>query len=145
MPELRIRFVNIFTLDVINEKIAHFDKEEILDQFFTRDKGIVFNYHGYPEDIKKMLFDYQIADRIIINGYEESGSTTSPFDMKARNGLSRFHLLRDVAQMAHMNGSLDSTAYHVISSFSEEKLAWERDYIRENRIDPESINNWDSE
>ncbi len=145
MPKLKVRFVNVFTLDVFNEMHAYYSKEEILDKFLTRDKGVVFNFHGYPESIKKLLFEYQIADRIIINGYQESGSTTSPFDMKARNGLSRFHLLRDVAQMAHMKGSLDSETNEMMASFAEEKLAWERDYIRENRIDPESIKNWDSE
>lgn len=143
MPELKIRFVNVFLLDVFNEKSAHFEKEEILNSFLTRDKGVVFNYHGYPEDIKKMLFDYQIADRIIINGYEESGSTTSPFDMTARNGLSRFHLLRDVAELAHRSGVIDSEMNTEMIRFAEEKLQWERDYIRDNRVDPDSIKNWD--
>lgn len=143
LPKLKIRFVNIFTLDVLNEKNAYFDKESIINNFLTQNKGIVFNYHGYPESIKKLLFDYGISERIIINGYNEHGSTTSPFDMKARNGLSRFQLLRDVAHMAMNKGSLDSDTFEEIAKWVAEKLEWERNYIIENRVDPDSIKNWE--
>ncbi|MCD5389793.1 MAG: phosphoketolase family protein [Candidatus Pacebacteria bacterium] len=143
LPELKIRFVNIFTLDVLNESDSRFGKEEILNKFLTRDKGVVFNYHGYPDSIKKLLFDYGISERIIINGYEEHGSTTSPFDMKARNGLSRFQLLRDVAHLAMNNGSLDSDTFEETAKWVAEKLEWERNYIIENRVDPDSIKNWE--
>ncbi len=143
LPELKIRFVNIFKLDVLNNKESFFSKEQILEQFLTGDKGIVFNYHGYPSSIKKMLFDYNLSDRIIINGYEELGSTTSPFDMKARNGLSRFHLLRDVALLAHRQGDLDSDTYESLARYAEEKLLWEKEYIIKHKVDPKSIKNWD--
>lgn len=143
LPNLRIRFVNVFTLDVLNEQDARFDKEQIINQFLTRNKGIVFNYHGYPDSIKKLLFDYDIAGRMIINGYEEHGSTTSPFDMKARNGLSRYHLLRDVAMLAHLQGDLDSWTSADVVKFADEKLAWEKDYIIKNHVDPDSVKNWE--
>ena len=143
IPGLKVRFVNIFTLDVFDEGGSSFTKEEILDKFLTRDKGVVFNFHGYPHTIKKLLFDYQIAGRIIINGYEEHGSTTSPFDMKARNGLSRYHLLRDVAHLAHRQGDLDSDTFNQILKYTEEKLVWEKEYITENRVDPDSVKNWE--
>ncbi len=143
LPNLKIRFVNIFNLDVLNSEASPLSKETILKNFLTLDKGVVFNYHGYPSSIKKMLFDYDIAERIIINGYEELGSTTSPFDMKARNGLSRFHLLRDVAELAHRQGALDSDHYTEIARYAEEKLAWEKEYIKKHHVDPEAIQNWD--
>lgn len=143
LSNLKIRFVNIFTLDVLNEQDSRFDKEEIIEKFLTRDKGVIFNYHGYPDSIKKLIYDYGISERVIINGYEESGSTTSPFDMKARNGLSRFHLLRDVARLAHNQGALDSDKYDEVAKYSQDKLDWEREYIKENHVDPESIKNWE--
>ena len=143
LPDIKVRFVNIFTLDVLNAQDARFSKEEILDQFLTRDKGIVFNYHGYPDDIKKLLFDYHISSPIIINGYEEHGSTTSPFDMKARNGLSRYHILRDVAKLAHNQGVLDSDTNNDVAAYVESKLTWEKEYITKNHVDPDSVKNWD--
>ncbi len=143
LPELKVRFVNIFTLDVLNEQDARFSKEEIIEKFFTQDKGILFNYHGYPESIKKLLFDYDIADRILIHGYEEHGSTTSPFDMKARNRLTRYHILRNLAHLAERQGSLSSDKFEEIAKYVEEKLAWEKKYITENFVDPDSIKNWD--
>lgn len=143
LPELKVRFVNIFMLDVLNEQDSRFEKEEIIEKFLTRDKGVVFNYHGYPDTIKKLLFDYGVSDRIIINGYEEHGSTTSPFDMKARNGLSRYHLLRDAAHLALNQGSLDSDTFEEIAKWVSEKLNWERNYIIENHVDPDSIKKWE--
>lgn len=143
MPELKIRFVNVFTLDVFTEPDSRFNKEEILNQFLTRDKGILFNYHGYPNDIKKLLFDYDLAQRVIINGYEENGSTTSPFDMKARNGLSRFDILRDIATLAHHQGLVDTDTYQELLKYSQDKLAWEKSYIIEHKVDPESIKKWE--
>ena len=143
LPELKIRLVNIFTLDVLNAQDSRFTKEEILDMFLTRDKPIICNYHGYPDDIKKLLFDYHISSTIIINGYEEHGSTTSPFDMKARNGLSRYHLLRDVTKLAHNQGVVDSVTNDDIALYVAEKLAWEKEYITTHLVDPDSTANWE--
>lgn len=143
LPDLKIRFVNIFTLDVLNAQDSRFSKEQILEKFLTQNKGIVFNYHGYPDDIKKLLYDYNISDRTIINGYQEHGSTTSPFDMKARNGLTRFHVLRDVAHFAHQQGVLDSDTYKDITQYVQEKLEWEKNYIIEHHVDPDEIKNWE--
>ncbi len=142
LPELMIRFVNIFTLDVLNEQDSRFTKEEVIEKFLTQDKGVIFNYHGYPDSIKKLIYDYGISERVIINGYEEHGSTTSPFDMKARNGLSRFQLLRDVARLAHNQGNLDDDSYKEISRYSQDKLNWEKKYITEHFVDPKSIKEW---
>ncbi len=140
--DLKIRFVNIFTLDVLNEIDSRFTKEEIIDRFFTNNKGVIFNYHGYPDSIKKLIYDYNISDRVIIHGYEEHGSTTSPFDMKSRNKLTRFHLLKDVAYFAHRQGKIDSDLYEEILEFSKSKLDWEKKYIKKNHVDPKSIKDW---
>ncbi len=142
LPQLKIRFINIFTLDVLNEQDARFNKEYIINNFLTQEKGIVFNYHGYPDSIKKLMFDYDIAGRMIINGYMEHGSTTSPFDMKARNGLSRYHLLRDVAHIAHRQGVIDVDTYQSIAAYMKDKLDQEEEYIINNRVDPQSIKDW---
>ncbi len=152
-PHVKIRFVNFFKLDMFAENYEkHCDentcqgdwlaKEEINAKFLTHTKPIVFNFHGYTADIKKLLFEYNVSDRIIINGYKEEGSTTSPFDMKARNGLSRFHLVADIATQAHKSGVITEEQMQVTHKEMIEKLKWEKDYIIKHKVDPPEINEW---
>ncbi len=142
-PNVRVRFVNIFQLDLLADSSVKRGVRDRIKRLLTPDKGIVFNFHGYPATIKKLLFDYHLSDRIIINGYEEEGSTTSPFDMLSRSGLSRFHLSKDLTTMALKGGFIDiSTFDHVVKSM-DKKLQWERDYIKRNDIDPDEIRNWE--
>ncbi len=148
-PEVKIRFVNFFKLDMFAEycdEKAYADinqmKESIHNKYLTHDKPIVFNFHGYTATIKKLLFDYDVADRIIINGYEEQGSTTSPFDMKARNGLSRYDLVKDIAELAAKHGPLTHEQKVSVTKEMDAKLKWEKDYIKKHKIDPPEINNW---
>ncbi len=142
MPHLRVRFVNLFSLDVFDEPKSIYSKEEILRRFLTPDKGIVFHYHGYPATIKKLLFDYDLADRIIVKGYQERGSTTSPFDMKARNELSRYHLVKHVARLAFHQGDLDEDGFLSIEREMNDLLLKERLYIQEHFVDPREIRDW---
>ena len=152
-PQVKIRFVNFFKLDMFAEKYALYcdehtcqgdwlAKNQINNTFLTHDKPIVFNFHGYTATIKKLLFDYGVSDRIIINGYEEHGSTTSPFDMKARNGLSRYHLVKDIATQAYVSGVLTEEEVQHTHTKMDEKLKWEKDYIKKNYVDPPEIKEW---
>ncbi len=141
-PNIKVRFVNIFQLDILGGKDGGYAKEEIIDKYFTKDKGIIFNYHGYPASIKKLLFDYNLSDRIIINGYLEKGSTTSPFDMKARNGLSRFHLFKDLAGMALREGLIDEKEFNEVNKEMDSLFEEEKKYIIKNKVDPDFIKNW---
>jgi xylulose-5-phosphate/fructose-6-phosphate phosphoketolase len=159
-PQVKLRFVNFFKLDMFSEYCAEppsegvepqrgveyychgLNKEEVYSKYLTQDKPIVFNFHGYPATIKKLLFDYGVSQRIIINGYEEEGSTTSPFDMKARNGLSRFHLVKDIAEMAAKSGVISNEEKIALHKEMNEKLQWEKDYIKEHKIDPPEITQW---
>ena len=142
LPEVKIRFVNFFKLDILAGE-DQLTKEEILKNYLSEDLPIIFNYHGYRGTIKKLLFDYNISDRIIINGYEENGSTTSPFDMRARNGLSRMHFLKDVATQLFKTGKIDKEEYEKIHQEMNDMLVWEKDYIIENKDDPDFISNWE--
>ncbi len=152
-PNVKLRFVNFFKLDMFAENYeTHCDtyactgdwlaKAEIHDKFLTHDKPIVFNFHGYTATVKKLLFDYDVADRIIINGYEEEGSTTSPFDMKARNGLSRFNLVSDIAEQAHKSGAITLEERDTAQKEMVAKLKWEKDYIKKYKVDPPEIKEW---
>ncbi len=143
IPEVKVRFINLFDLNVLSETDERFSTQELIEKFFTADKGIVFNFHGYPSTIKKLLFNYGISERIIINGYKEEGSTTSPFDMKARNNLSRFHLLADVSTLACKFGDVSQNTCNLMVDYAEELLGWEKRCIVENAVDPDSIQQWD--
>jgi len=148
-PHVKLRFVNFFKLDMFAERCENdvctgngLQKEEIHEKYLTHDRPIVFNFHGYTATIKKLLFDYNVSDRIIINGYEEHGSTTTPFDMKARNGLSRFHLVKDIATQAAKVGAITDEQKLEVHQQMDAKLKWEKDYIKEYKIDPPEITNW---
>ncbi len=148
-PNVKLRFVNFFKLDMFaeycDEKVCTgngLHKEQVHDKYLTHDKPIVFNFHGYATTIKKLLFDYEVSDRIIINGYGEHGSTTSPFDMKARNGLSRYHLVKDIATQAEKVGAITHDQKEEVHKEMLDKLKWEKDYIITNKVDPPEINNW---
>lgn len=142
-PDVNVRFVNFFKLDLLGEAAGNDSAKAAFDDLLTPDKGIVFNYHGYVATIKKLLFGIVDADRVIINGYEESGSTTSPFDMKARNGLSRFHLVKDIAVSAGFAGVLSQERVAEIVKDMDEKLEWEKEYIIKHKVDPHEITNWE--
>ncbi len=143
LPEIKLRFVNVFKLDIFNEQNNETSNSEIIKQYLTKDKGIVFNYHGYPATIKKLLFEYNLSDRIIINGYEEQGSTTSPFDMKARNGLSRFHLVQDLATLAYRQKIISKKKKDNACAEMDNLLKWEKSYLKKYKVDPEEIKNWE--
>ena len=140
-PKIRLRFINILKLDILSEANAKISNKKIIEKYLTRDKGIVFNFHGYPATIKKLLFDYNLSERIIINGYEENGSTTSPFDMKARNGLSRFHLVKDLVELGTRQKIFSKKQQDKIFSEMDNFLHWEKSYIKKYKVDPESIKN----
>ncbi len=148
-PKVKIRFVNFFKLDILAEYTnqdsdpnKNIVKNQIINKYLTQDKPIVFNFHGYATTIKKLLFDYNVSDRIIINGYQESGSTTTPFDMTARNGLSRYHLVNDIATQAQKVGVITSNELSEVNKEMKEKLKKEKEYIIKHKIDPPEINNW---
>jgi xylulose-5-phosphate/fructose-6-phosphate phosphoketolase len=110
--------------------------------YFTKDKPIVFNFHGYRTTIKKLLFDYDVSDRIIIHGYDERGSTTSPFDMLARNGLSRYQLVQDLARQGERAGVISQEdRVHVVSEM-QKKMKEEKEYIIKFGIDPPELHSW---
>lgn len=141
-PAVKLRFVNFFKLDMFAEKCDGVCKEDMYEQYLTTEAPIVFNFHGYPATLKKLLFEYNLADRIIINGYEEKGSTTSPFDMQARNGLSRFHLVKDIATLAANTEKISLDEMKHVHKEMNKKLEWEREYIIKYKIDPREITQW---
>ena len=98
-PALRVRVVNVVDLMTLQPKEEHPHglSDRDFDEIFTRDKPIVFAYHGYPWLIHRLTYRRTNHDNLHVRGYKEEGSTTTPFDMVVRNDLDRFHLVIDVA------------------------------------------------
>jgi xylulose-5-phosphate/fructose-6-phosphate phosphoketolase len=93
--------------------------------------------------MKQVLFDYTShLERFVVHGYEESGSTTTPFDMMVRNRVDRFHLAMEAfAKAAEQNVITETEAQHLIADF-QEKLAAHRSYVIEHGEDLPDITNW---
>ncbi|MCH1919407.1 phosphoketolase family protein [Shewanella sp. A3A] len=144
LPRVKVRFVSVTELNANGLGSLEFSsKPWLLDDIFTADKGVVFNYHGYPNTIKKLVFDYKGAHRFRIKGYEEEGSTTTPFDMGVRNGTSRYHLVIDMAYKLFQQGVIDETTHSRITTDMLQRLVDHKNYIKANGVDPEYIENWE--
>ena len=103
-PELKIRFVYINTLSY--RAIGKTDNklgQEKFNQFFTADKPIIANFHGYPATLEGILENYTYKGRLRVHGFCEEGSTTTPFEMLRRNAASRYDIAIDVAKLYRRN------------------------------------------
>ncbi|EJD06948.1 phosphoketolase [Fomitiporia mediterranea MF3/22] len=104
VPELRVRVVNVTDLMILGPERSHPHALQDADfiSLFTAEKRVHFNYHGYPGELRGLLFGRPNAGRMSIEGYSEEGTTTTPFDMMLSNGVSRYH----VAAAAVRGGAL---------------------------------------
>lgn len=93
-PELRVRVVNMTDLMILGASSSHPHAltDEAFDALFTSDVPVHFNYHGYANELKGLLFSRPNMHRVSIASYNEEGSTTTPFNMMLLNGTSRFHV-----------------------------------------------------
>jgi len=98
LPDLRVRVVNVVDLMRLQPESEHphglSDTE--FDTMFTRDRPVIFAYHGYPWLIHRLTYRRTNHDNIHVRGYKEEGTTTTPFDMVMLNDLDRYHLVMDV-------------------------------------------------
>lgn len=144
VPKVRVRCVNIVSLGStgLGSNNSMLTSQEF-DEYFTKDKPVIFNFHGYPQTIKQILFDYfDSVQRFKVNGYIESGSTTTQFDMHVRNHTDRYNLLLDAVRMLGESGVLEESRKNDIIKKYEDKLVAHRKFIIENGVDPDEIENW---
>ncbi len=143
LPEIKKRFVNILELCTLGIGNAECRVPIKFDDYFTSDKPVIFNFHGYPETLKQALFDKQSDKRkFFVHGYIESGSTTTPFDMHVRNKTSRYHLVQQAAYELGRLEKIDKMRASEIIKKYDKKLADHSVYIREYGVDPDEIENW---
>ena len=98
LPELKVRVVNVVDLMRLepDTKHPHGLPDQEFDTIFTPDSPVIFAYHGYPALIHRLTYNRTNHDNFHVRGYQEEGTTTTPFDMVMRNHLDRFHLVIDV-------------------------------------------------
>jgi len=108
------------------------------DQLFTKDKPVIFAYHGYPWLIHRLTYRRTNHDNIHVRGYKEEGTTTTPFDMTVRNDLDRYHLFSDV--LDRVPGLMDSAAH--LKQMVRDKLIEHKEYIRKYGQDMPEIREW---
>lgn len=142
-PEVKVRFVNIVELSP--NTVGHSKRitQENFEKYFTKDKPVIFNFHGYPETLKQILFDYKNdLERITVNGYIESGSTTTPLDLHIRNKTDRYNLVIEAMQKLFENGAIAKEKADKIVEKYKKKITDHKEYILSVGEDPEEILNW---
>ena len=139
-PTLKVRVVNVVDLMKLQAPSAHPHglPDRDFDALFTRDKPVIFAFHGYPALIHRLTYRRTNHDNIHVHGYKEEGTITTPFDMAVLNELDRFHLVADVVDRVP---SLESRAAHVKQRLRD-KLTEHREYICVHGEDLPEIRDW---
>jgi xylulose-5-phosphate/fructose-6-phosphate phosphoketolase len=138
--DLKVRVINVVDLMTLQPRTEHPHglTDWDFDALFTRDKPIVFAFHGYPWLIHRLTYRRTNHRNLHVRGYKEEGTTTTPFDMVVLNDLDRFHLVSDVIDRVPRLGP---RAAHV-KQFVRDKLLDHKAYIRAHGEDMPEIRDW---
>ncbi|MHA7276461.1 phosphoketolase family protein [Arthrobacter sp. Hz1] len=139
-PDLRIRVVNVVDLMRLQDQSSHPHGLSSLefDAVFTRDKPVIFAYHGYPWLIHRLTYRHTNHNNFHVRGYKEEGTTTTPFDMCVMNQIDRFNLAIDVIDRVPRLRDISS---HVREELKD-KLITHHQYIRTAGEDLPEVRNW---
>ena len=138
-PELKIRFVNVVDLMRLesNMKHPHGLSDADYNALFTKDKPIIFAFHGYPSLIHQLVYNRD-NDNIHVKGYNEEGTITTPFDMRVQNKIDRYNLVMDAIKYLPQLGNRGSR----LIQWCKDKLIEHNQYIREYGEDMPDVKNW---
>ena len=137
LPNLKVRFVNVIDLMKLDSKHPHGISNQEYNLIFTKDKPIVFAYHGYPRLIHELTYARD-NHNLHVSGYIEEGTITTPFDMRVKNKIDRFHLVQKVIENVDNLGSEGTYLYDLMNK----KLVEHSNYIKDNGIDMPEIRDW---
>jgi xylulose-5-phosphate/fructose-6-phosphate phosphoketolase len=140
IPDLKIRFVNVVDLMVLQPESEHPHglSDRDFDSIFTTDRPIIFAFHGYPWLVHRLTYRRTNHKNLHVRGYKEEGTTTTPFDMTVLNDLDRFHLAGDVVDRVER---LRNTGAH-FKQFLRDKLIEHRNYVNKHGEDMPEIRDW---
>jgi len=137
--DLKIRVVNVVDLMRLQSHTNHphglTDAE--YNAIFTKDKPIIFAFHGYPDLIHQLTYKRE-NENLHVHGYKEEGTITTPFDMRVQNEIDRFHLVMDALKYLPQLENKSSFVYQMC----KDKLVEHKQYITEYGQDLEEIRNW---
>jgi xylulose-5-phosphate/fructose-6-phosphate phosphoketolase len=156
VPELKVRFVNVTNLFALARPESHPDglSPEAFRELFTDDRPVIFNFHGYPSAVHQLIHRRPRQERFHVSGYAEEGTTTTPFELLAMNGVDRFQLAiqalsrADIAVSEMVRGMSGEFAIRTVSGAREaiEKFAQQREQLRRQIVelgdDPPEIKDW---
>ena len=139
LPELKIRVVNVVDLMRLQDTSQHPHglSQSDYDMLFTKDKPILFVYHGYPSLIHELTYRRANKD-LHVRGYKEEGTITTPFDMRVQNEIDRFHLVMAAVKLVP---SLQYKGAAIVQGMND-KLVEHSQYIREYGVDMPEVADW---
>ena len=137
LPDIKIRFINVVDLMKLepSTKHPHGLTNTEYNKLFTKDKPIIFNYHGYPTLIHELTYERENKN-ISVHGYIEEGTITTAFDMRVKNEIDRYHIVIDIIN--HLDIAKTREGKKIIK-LMEEKLKYHDSYIKEYGIDMEEV------
>jgi xylulose-5-phosphate/fructose-6-phosphate phosphoketolase len=140
VPQLRVRVVNVVDLMCLFTRDVHphgLEDQAFVD-LFTGDRPVIFAFHGYQRAVHEIMHGRPDADRFHVRGFNEEGTTTTPFDMVVRNGMSRYHLCLEALRRAGSPGPQGAT----LIDHCRQMLDRHHRYVREHLEDLPEIRNW---
>ncbi|MDQ6887646.1 MAG: phosphoketolase family protein [Gemmatimonadota bacterium] len=142
LPRVRVRVVNVVDLMTLQPEIEHPHglSDDAFDALFTRDRPIIFAFHGYPWLIHRLTYRRTNHANLHVRGFKEEGTTTTPFDMTVRNTLDRFHLALDV--VARVPGLAAEDDAMRLADYCRARLEEHALYIRAHGDDMPDVRDW---
>ncbi|MGA4847351.1 phosphoketolase family protein [Streptomyces sp. G5(2025)] len=140
LPELAVRVVNVVDIARLMPRAEHPHgmPDSEFDALFTRDRPVIFAYHGYPWLIHRLAYRRTGHDNLHVRGYKEAGTTTTPFDMVVRNDLDRYRLVMDVIDRVPGLGVRATAVRQAMTDARTRHHAW----IREHGTDLPEVADW---
>ena len=139
LPELKFRVINVVDLMRLQPRSEHPHglTDDDYDMLFTRDKPIIFAFHGYPTLVHELTYRRHNKN-LHVRGYKEEGTITTPFDMRVQNDIDRFHLVQDVVQRLPQLGNRGAFLIQLM----HDKLVEHKQYITTNGQDMPEVREW---
>ncbi len=139
IPNIRVRVINVVDLMKLQSNLVHphglTDKE--YDSLFTKDKPIIFAFHGYPNLIHELTYNRH-NNNLHVRGYKEEGAITTPFDMRVLNGIDRYSLV--ILSVKYLN--INEVEKTLVIKYAEDMLKKHKEYIKEYGIDMDEVTNF---
>jgi xylulose-5-phosphate/fructose-6-phosphate phosphoketolase len=140
LPALKVRVVNVVDLLALQPETQHPHglPDRDFDTLFTTNRPVIFNFHGYPTLIHRLVYRRTNHPNFHVRGFMEEGTTTTPFDMAVRNGIDRFHLVGDVIDRVPGLGA--SAAY--VRKAVRDRLVQHQRYVAQHGKDMPEVADW---